>query len=325
LWIIQTDPNLDHAILEVLQQQLAPYPNFFLVASNNNFRINERFPGAWRGGAETRDLATSAVYTGNQTLLEIAMALSEHLPVLETRLDADDGLHHGFIEVVQEQALRRFSETLATGTRLKWLYWCARRSIEWYWEDEYAASPSSSAQIFHGILKASQPNLCITPGLTVGFPVGTTAEDVPIHAHHLLLVNIQTRTPVAEACGLPVAADCLLFVEDFAFEAVRARTPTSAGMLHIGSDINHDDETTRSAWLQKGLQDMLHSSFGILRQKVNWVNQYISDHLVDIAYDNLMGQCTTGHSCKVSVCMCAVHLLDSFVGIALSWRMDTEE
>ena len=70
---------------------------------------------------------------------------------------------------------------------------------------------------------------------------------------------------------------------------------------------------------------MLHSSFGVLRQKVNWVNQYISDHLVDIAYDNLMGQCTTGHSCKVSVCMCVAHLLDSFVGIALSWRMDTEE
>jgi elongation factor P hydroxylase len=39
-------------------------------------------------------------------------------------------------------------------------------------------------------------------------------------------------------------------------------------------------------------------SFAISGTSLQWINQYVSDHIVDVAKDNLRGQCTPGHSCK---------------------------
>jgi hypothetical protein len=39
---------------------------------------------------------------------------------------------------------------------------------------------------------------------------------------------------------------------------------------------------------------MVHESFTISRPSVAWVNDYVKNHLIDIAKDNLKGQCTSG-------------------------------
>jgi hypothetical protein len=90
LWIIKTDPQLSPDLLNLMIQALKPYSNFYLVASNNNFLINKG-NGSWRNGAEGFDLLKSKIYTGNVTKLHQAIALRNDRPVLETRLDADDG------------------------------------------------------------------------------------------------------------------------------------------------------------------------------------------------------------------------------------------
>lgn len=90
LWIVKTDPELVPEIRNLMIEAMRPYPHFYLVGSNHNFMINKN-NGSWKGGEEGNDLFNSTIYTGNLTWLQQANLLRNELPVLETRLDADDG------------------------------------------------------------------------------------------------------------------------------------------------------------------------------------------------------------------------------------------
>jgi len=89
-------------------------------------------------------LIESKKYTGNLTKLNIAIALRNERPILETRLDADDGLHEHFIKYIQAVALKRFQPyKIALGRKEvytvpipQWVYWCSRRHIEWHSETD---------------------------------------------------------------------------------------------------------------------------------------------------------------------------------------------
>jgi hypothetical protein len=105
--------------------------------------------------------------------------------------------------------------------------------------------------------------------------------------------------PREDACGLQNSKDCLQFVENFVFEAIRSRSPTSAGMLRVEIV---PKEIATDPWLYYAYMNMIHGKFGISQQHLSWMNRYFSDHMIEIARDNLLGQCTTGHSCKVSNC-----------------------
>jgi hypothetical protein len=288
LWIIQADPHLETKLLQRLQALLQPYPNYYLVLSNQNFRINRQFPGAWRGGAETRALRQANILTGSRTLLNQATAASDSKHILETRLDADDGLHIDYLHHIQERALHKFQ---APDNQIRWTYWCARRHMEWHWMD--GSAPSSRYGVLAGI---KHDNLCITPGITVGFPIGTKEADVPIFAHDKIVVTLRDM-PTEDGCGTSAAIDCLEFIETHIFEAIRSRTPTSAGMLHV--DLTHGQVAATSGLLAMAYWDTLHDLFRLDRQRIRRMNEYLTENLIDIAKDNLYGQCTTGHSCKV--------------------------
>lgn len=292
LWILKTDPELPRDLLHRLKEDLQGFPNFYLVASNRNFRINQNFPGAWRDGAQGADLSQSTIHTGNRTLLEMAMALQAKLPIVETRLDADDGLHRGFMEQLQKQASAVFSDMKDS----KWMYWCARRHMEWHWmkQDPPNSTVADLTHAYGSLTGIQNSHLCITPGFSVGFPVGTPEPDVPVFPHHTLVERIR-HLPPEKSCGLAKPDDCLQFVETHVFEAIRSRTPTSAGMLNVQLD---DSMIVKTPWLMYAYWDMLFDSFGIAREHVKWINDYVYKHLAAIAHDNLAGQCTSGHSCK---------------------------
>jgi hypothetical protein len=84
-------------------------------------------------------------------------------------------------------------------------------------------------------------------------------------------------------------------VEGFVFEAIRSRAPTSAGMLGV---LAKPEQLHPEWWVNYAFWNMLHESFGLQRPQMRWMQKYLSDHLIEIAQDNLLGQCTTGHSCK---------------------------
>jgi Putative rhamnosyl transferase len=415
LWIIKTDPFLDAELLQDLMQDVMPYDNIYLVASNTNFMTlyqahhhqnpsnsttrgdDQHLPvvvgNSWRDGAEPLDLLlpTTTIYTGNRIKLYQAMLHKDRQVVLETRLDADDGLHKYYLHQIQEKAIEQFlgqqqpgeeqhpqqqpSSSSSSSSLLaavqpattipKWLYWCTRRHVEWHGgtrpppkqqqlqgsnshnnnntKRTFSMVSSSDKQPdYYGTLMGLQHSkMCITPGITVGFGIGTTTNEIPLHPHDQLFQAIRSLHR-DQACGYNKVRHCLELVEDFLFVAIRARTPTSAGMLHIeteGDDAinnninihnnNNNNRTNNKSMQEKIIPqesnhrkflywDLLHHDFAVLREQVKYTNQYILKHLVAIAKDNLEGQCTSDHSCKVRLfvlfCFCKAAYLFSHFG-----------
>jgi hypothetical protein len=278
LWIIKTDPELDPHILRALIQDLWPYSNIYLVASNVNFRIRDHHDpsgNSWRDGAEIRDLLHSTIYTGNRTRLYQAMLQKDRQVVLETRLDADDGLHKYFLEQIQEKAIEQFSDfnaNDASNTVIpKWMYWCTRRHVEWHGgvkpkttetlknnHHQNYYNTTEDVDYYGTLMVIEHSRLCITPGITVGFGIGTSSDQVPIHAHDKLFKAIH-GLQAKDACGYNKASHCLELVEDFLIVAVRARTPTSAGMQRVGADDEDDAGGSGNDTASKSFKEMVLS------------------------------------------------------------------
>lgn len=243
LWIVKTDPQLDSKLLKSLIRAVQDRPNIYVVGSSTNFLVSPNQTGCWRDGAEPKDLLKSPIYTGDLTRLEQAMLLRTSRPVLETRLDADDGLHKAYLQYLQTKALRRFLGIGGPTTR--WLYWCTRRHVEWHaspkppsnttkamtgpedrrfqeeppkhlTDDEEGASNDKNDDRDSdeeeeeeddprkGQLQPIQHSrLCVTPGITVGYNLGVEASEVPIESHDLLYKHLLGSTACFGTGGHP--------------------------------------------------------------------------------------------------------------------------
>ncbi len=280
LWIIKTDPKLDIEIRNNLVTLLQPHDNFFLVASNQNYGIQAE--GSWRDAREGTDVLSSRIYTGNVTTLQRAHDLRSAKPILETRLDADDGIHKLYLQYIQYSAMKFLVQD-----EKRWLYWCSRRHLEWY------VSVSKKEGMVNPV---QHEKLCITPGITVGYNVGV--DQVPQYDHDVLYKEIEAHggchhleSNNQEKNNM----DCIQLVDDLSFVAVRSRTPTSAGMKDISLQKEIlDTERVKMVW--KALDKL----FFVSKQQAVETNAYVLEHLTAIAKDNLEGQCTSGHSCKNS-------------------------
>jgi Putative rhamnosyl transferase len=317
LWIIKTDPDLDQSILKKMVQLLQPFPNAYLVGSNGNYLH-------WRNGGQGRDLADHRVYTGNRTLLKAAMALEMQLPVLETRLDADDGMHVQYIETLQKVALEQVflplmplpvqekqEQRSPTQSRLKWKHWCADRNVDWHSSiiaptarnnssNNNNNMSSSSTRLYGKIVGPVHDQWCITPGLTTAYAVGTTLEQAKSTKHHLLRKMFKS-TPLSpeQSCGLPDSSQCVDDLKDlYPFEVIRARTPTSAGMKDILGGTGWVTEEDNTVLVDEAMWDNLHTYFRIQREKVQFAQEYFTQNMVEIAKENLVGQCVGGFTCK---------------------------
>lgn len=281
LWIVKTDPKLDERVKSQLVELLKPYPHFYLVGSNNNFGTEG---GSWRDGSEGTDILesdTRKVYTGHVEWLQQAHALRENRPILETRLDADDGIHKLFLQYVQYSASKLLYKK-------KWLYWCSRRHVEWY------ASPKKEEGLVNPV---QHSQLCITPGITVGYNINVS--EVPQYDHDVLYKAIQAHGGCHEnesTVGKEEEnMDCIQLVDDLSFVAVRSRTPTSAGMMNVDLEKEILDKERREL-MWKALDKL----FFVSRDRAVETNQFVLENLPQIAKENLEGQCTKGHSCKNS-------------------------
>ena len=337
IWMIKVDPALHntvvlHNMISSVQQHMI-YNNTYIIASNHNFRIqNTPLFGSIRDGAELYDIVhhQHRIYTGDRIRFEQMMVLvAAPIPLLETRLDADDGLHTNLIHTIQQTALQQFQYY----PTLQWKYYCCRRHMEWHWIDPLirttttkhhpkthhntidsvsssaAASLSSSylPQMIqqYGVLQGvTHTHLCITPGITTAYNSHTRERSVPVFAHDTLVQQLRmgrtsstssnTTNPID--CGYGNSSFCLQFIETFLFEAIRSRTPTSAGMLQIQPKQIYD-----TTYIHYMFWNVLYSSFmGVTRTNMRYIQEYFNTHIIDIARDNLLGQCTTGHSCKES-------------------------
>jgi len=365
LWIVKVDPNLDPVLRNRLIELLQPYPNFFLVGSNNNFGASYGTgiePGSWRGGHAGHDVLYNNVttnitdaanrsngthiYTGDVSLLHVAHAHRADKIVLETRLDADDGLPLHYLEEIQDSATEHLSDdpmeayewppsSLNVDTndreseeyeeeeeeedsprdhshkgKARWMYWCVPHSISWHptvlengFDPHISLEPDDPGRL---ILDTNKGNLiCMTPGLTSGMSVGIDDSEVPRYSHYELLKQLKRiKFKPENNCGVQKSSKpCLQVLDE---ETVRSRTPTSAGMKNVGiKELEYTKEEIETQW--KYMLD----KFGVRRDRAVIANRHIHTNLVRILEDNLMGQCSHGHSCKDAARMKLMSMIEA--------------
>jgi hypothetical protein len=290
LLIIRTDPDLDDRLKQPLLDILQKFSKrYLLVASNENPNFQFR---------DLHDLDSKTVWAGDLSSATryIKSKGEDNRYVLESRLDADDGLHKAFVESIQAEAVK----TIGTSSS-SWRLWCSSAHLEWQYESAWGSSKDGGSLV---LLKYTG---CVTAGLTVGYLEDIDSSiQIPTSKHNKLHLTL----PSCGRHGEQPQDNCLSYLI-LKPGSLRARTATSAGMLNVilknknESLVSADTETEKyavGAAKQKGYQDRLWtvalSSFGFLNDEARDLCRYFKEHLRAIAIDNLKGQCTGGHSCK---------------------------
>ena len=389
LWIIRADPQLaapvKDALLELVHNATKETPDFHVVVMGTNDNPMGFRRDLWtttddnnnnndNNDTDSTIITTTpdSVWTNNVVLLEHFHEASQSRIVLETRLDADDGLHILFVELMQEEAVLYLDDTEDGDFDMNdnknndhnWLVWCAGTHVEWQygtpWGDlhqgqssimlngtELPATTSSSVLPKHnkrqppssdsstkerteeedsafGSLLPGLTRGCITPGLTKGYGRKVNFEDIPEAQHHQLHwqmkqckedddeKNASGSSPaLSESESLPSWHQCLVIWKRLIPNAIRGRTPTSAGMQFVlgGKHTSYmSDEAMETLGLEDNnyhdMQGMMWTSvqkrFSITKESIAQMRTFLTEHMHGVAQDNLVGQCTKGHSCKNS-------------------------
>lgn len=331
IWIIKVDPKLDIRLRKRMVQLLTPYPNFYLIGSNKNYGHSSGAGvswGSWRGGKAGNDVLygrnvspsekminltlSQEIYTGDTSILLLAHAQREEKIILETRLDADDGLPLNYLEKIQESAaihLRSKNEILSTehesqeklvsidaskgAGKLSWMFWCIPNSYNWHPTDLVDSIDQGLSVVNDsGLMLKLKNNFCLTPGLTSGISVGVTAGEVPRYSHYVLMKELRKYKNKYLCGNRKKERHCIQVLDDV--YAVRARTPTSDGMSGVA--LFGSGQGEKYQW------DELFKIFGIREEHAILTNHYINDNLIAILRDNLAGQCShlKGKLCKAS-------------------------
>uniref|UniRef100_A0A7S3LK86 Uncharacterized protein n=1 Tax=Amphora coffeiformis TaxID=265554 RepID=A0A7S3LK86_9STRA len=271
VWLIYTDPQLTKELLDAMVDLLAPYPRFYLIASMQNV--------LWKDG-QAQNLTEATVYTGNQTFLEETMAKRDLVPILETRLDADDALHVRFLEDVQREAADFF---IRKGVR--WMYWCIENELQWYWIGPRGAT---DYQRKFGITESrTNRNFCPTPGLTLGYNVGVETTSIYRRKHSILIERLYKKEEDMCAVGYQ-GRDCLQVIRKYPYPAMRTRTPTSSSMIMVEHD--HEKLVEAARRNDSGFE-LLATDFGIREDLCGKAVKYLNTNIRHIAKEALMGAC----------------------------------
>jgi len=332
LWIIKVDPNLDKSVLHELQQVLEPVKHFtIVVGSNTNFGIGVK-AGGWRGGEAGQDILDAFdnghnYFPANENAYQVIRRAHEarnHRVVLETRIDADDGVNVEYFATLHDVAIRHLVDPAVSeyveipkeeedddessedeppppnlGTA-KWLYWCPNTHVQWN------PSSSSTSDTTPGLLQVFQmPMTCVTAGLTLGFAIGSKEEDVPRYPHTKIYWEIvvnhnnkdkknMTLAATNESndihdCGLYPSSNCAVFVQEPRVSAFRTRAMTSAGMHNIEAQGQPSIDTPQqykdyAAGLWKGT---IHKQFGISTSACREAAAYMVENYLGTVQDNL--------------------------------------
>jgi hypothetical protein len=254
LWLILIDPHLHPELFDELKQLIAPHRNFVLIRNDDS-------------NVDLQTLDPSLVESGDIELLnQAARALASNI-LVETRLDADDGLALDLLRTVKEKAVHRLSQVSNSPTG--WVAYCIHRHFEWH---------SSAKDDPAGRLLLIKRQHCVTPGLSLALAPGTDHSQLPSSSHERL-------HGVIPPCLTGTQTACLHRLEEIARPiAIRGRTPTSAGMADIGKDYNGDLSSLPVFW------ENLEENFCISRQSLMDTKHYLENHVAEIARDNLQGQ-----------------------------------
>ena len=90
--------------------------------------------------------------------------MAQYRAVLETRLDADDGLHRKILQHIQKETLTLFGvENTNSKSRINyeiniWSYWCAQTHAEWHYDG------CGVKDNIYGCIYSGQSRIYVKPG-----------------------------------------------------------------------------------------------------------------------------------------------------------------
>jgi hypothetical protein len=282
LWLIQTDPDLDVELMNEMKQLLAPYPHFYLIHSKS---VKKRpITRNWKIRLHFNE---SDIVSGDKQVLMKASKDSTDKILIETNLDADDGLAYYVLQDIRDDFVRRLkpvAEQVFSIRKNGWVVGCYHQFIGWY--PDY----STKSKDYGGLrIDLRHDKFCPTPGLTIASVPKANTTGVYLSKHN----EIVRRIP---RCKSHEDFECLYGVGEIP-STVRARTPSSAGMDNIGEKFGHT-ENVQHLWAY------LDHLFGISREDVAQAGRYFLENSNAIARENLEGLCVPGTykwTCKEEV------------------------
>ena len=149
---------------------------------------------------------------------------------------------------------------------------------------------------------------CISAGLTYGYQVGTTKEDLPTISHHRMSVKIPIckKTPDNRNCLERINA------KDYKYIMMRSRTPTSAGMLGVIPEQKVIESDTWKNKQELTWKNVIERNFKTTPQSIWDLRKRLKSNMVNILKDALAGQCTKAEfTCKDSTKKDLQKLLDA--------------
>jgi hypothetical protein len=270
LWFIMVDPNLDDELRERLKYLLSPHSNYYLILSNDKLLTPEKL---------TNTTKNQQVLTGDVNKLRSLMSDLNRPLLLETRLDADDGLHRKTLGQIQYTARQMPNEMDG------WQVICDDIHFEWR-NDEITTfdMPTESS----GKLRVVKEEICVTPGYTLVRHRKSGDNEFPPWpkiGHHA--INKQWPKCFSNTTnGTAIATvDCWTRLPRFP-AAIRSRTITSAGMSRIQTDarLKKFDTQTEALW------EHLTRDFGIQPNQALLTSNFLRENRNGIVRDNLKGQ-----------------------------------
>ena len=271
LWFVMTDPDLDPILMQRLEQLLRPFENFYLVMSNEKLITPTQIEKL------NNQTIHQYIKTGDMDLLFHEL-FDVHRPVLiETRLDADDGLNSRTLSEIQRVVLEDLPENING-----WQIICSR--IHYEWRNNDITGPIGR-NMSSGKIRLVREQICVTPGYTLVRHRPPGSIDFPTwprNGHNLIVLEWPecSNDPRNET-----SYNCWKKLGTFP-SAIRSRTITSAGMSRIAPPSNLDkyDNQTRLFW------DLVERDFGIFESKAISTSEYLQRNLPYIVEDNLKGQ-----------------------------------
>ena len=324
LWIIRVDPNLrselKKELLQLLQTPQVAQSGLNFLVVGSNARIDN---GHFRTIKASNDIHAQTVWYGNHALFRDYFHAAQDHTVLETGLDADDGLALSFVEDLQNQAIRTTAYNAEHRISKWWRVYCVSSSDEWQYYGPYWNSTVGSLR--HSADAATR---CLTPGLTristfhyrrykdvIGKYEGknTTYEDLKLDGTGFFVDHFFVKNRLKKCGTRQRHSHCYASIPSSGHvQALRARTPTSAGMKDVEATDAIDSDPGRDLTPSELAHwHRVAKTFGVSLDSVHAARGRLHAQLPLILSDALSGQCTEGHTCKDSAKDLLLQLLNA--------------
>jgi hypothetical protein len=290
LWIIRTDPDLHSTLKEGLIQALVEQNITNVVVVGSNKVRKGSVNGGFRGSEGISDITYDSLFHGSMKLVQSYHMAAQNHSVIETNLDADDGLGLNFVESVQNKTNIKFTRFGGKG-KIGWINFCVEHHLEWQY---YAPWNSENDK---GSLRLGNKHICITPGLSWATQLNAKPD---FTVSHQLIKKETPDCPKHQQRKVLGCWESVPTKQHSDYMAIRARTPTSTGMNNVmisekvewKKDQMHFDKKN---WFA------LEQFFGIHTTAVQQSHKYLGDNLKALIEENLKGQCTKDHSCSEGI------------------------